>query len=161
MLTNIEGINLIKSYESLRLEAYHCSAGVCTIGWGSTSYQDGSQIFPGDKISLETAETLFEHHLKICEDAISGVIMKPVTSNEFSALSSLCYNIGPQALRKSTLIKYLNEGLEREDIAYEFLKWNKIRTIAKSEDGQEKIVMKPSEGLSKRRSAEKTLFLKQ
>ena len=34
-ITN-EGINLIKKFEGLRLEAYLCPAGVWTIGYGHT-----------------------------------------------------------------------------------------------------------------------------
>lgn len=148
MRTNKEGQELIKSYEDLRLEAYHCSAGVCTIGWGSTYYIDGSPIKPGDKINEQTAQELFEFHLKKAEDGVSGAIMSPVTDNEFSALVSLCYNIGCTAFRKSTLVKLLNAREDKIAIADQFLVWNMSKGKVLS-------------GLVKRRHAERSLFLKE
>lgn len=147
MRTNQEGQDIIKSYESLRLEAYHCSAGVCTIGWGSTTYTDMTPIKIGDKISVETAQELFEFHVKRCEDAVSSVIMTPVTDNEFSAMVSLCYNIGPNAFKKSTLVKMLNRKEPLEDVAYQILQWNRSGG-------------KVLNGLIKRRQSEHDLFLK-
>jgi len=146
--TNQEGQGLIKSWEALRLEAYHCSAGVCTIGWGSTSYTDGSPIKIGDKISEATAQTLFEYHLKKAEDGVSSALMKPVSDNEFSAMVSLCYNIGANAFRKSTLVKLLNLGEDKIAVADQFLVW--IHSKGKIE-----------KGLIKRRHDERLLFLKE
>jgi len=148
MRTNQEGQELIKKYESLKLEAYHCSAGVCTIGWGSTSYTDGSPIKIGDKISLETAQELFEYHLKKSEDGVSGSLMKSVSENQFAAMVSLCYNIGSTAFRKSTLAKLLNACEDKELTAAEFYRWNQS-------GGR---VLK---GLVTRRADEATLFLKE
>lgn len=148
MRINKEAEALIKKFESLRLEAYHCSAGVCTIGWGSTTYTDMTPIKIEDKISLETAQELFEFHIKRCEDAVASVIMIPLSDNEFSALVSLCYNIGPSAFKKSTLLKMLNNKEPKEDVAYQFLQWNKSNG-------------KVLQGLAKRRKEEHDLFLKQ
>lgn len=148
MRTNKAGQDLIKYWEKLRLDAYHCSAGVCTIGWGSTSYTDGSPIKIGDKINEQTAQDLFEYHVKKCEDSVSSVIMIPVTDNEFSAMVSLCYNIGTSAFKKSTLVKLLNSKSSKEDVAYQILLWNKSKG-------------KVLNGLSKRRKDEHDLFLKQ
>ena len=148
MRTNEAGQAIIKQWESLKLEAYHCSAGVCTIGWGSTTYTDGSPIKMGDKISIETAQELFEFHLKKSEDGVSAALMRPVGENEFSAMVSLTYNIGATAFRKSTLVKLLNAGEDRIAIADQFLVWN----ISKG---------KILSGLIKRRHDERLLFLKE
>lgn len=148
MRTNDAGQAIIKQWESLRLEAYHCSAGVCTIGWGSTSYTNGDPIKMGDKISIETAQELFEFHIKKAEDGVSGALMKPVSENEFSAMVSLCYNIGANAFKKSTLVKLLNSGEDKLAVADQFLVWNKANG-------------KIQNGLIKRRHDERSLFLKE
>ena len=46
-----KGIDLIKKYEGLRLEAYLCPAGVWTIGYGHTA-----GVGKGMKITAEQAE---------------------------------------------------------------------------------------------------------
>ena len=47
-----KGINLIKQFEGLRLEAYQCSAGVWPIGYGHT----GSDVFKGTVASYTKRE---------------------------------------------------------------------------------------------------------
>ncbi len=47
------GAKLIKSLEGLRLTAYRDIIGMWTIGYGSTHYQDGKMIRPGDKLADE------------------------------------------------------------------------------------------------------------
>lgn len=47
--------NKIKQFEGLRLEAYVCAAGVCTIGYGHTT-----GVKPGDVITEAQADTFFE-----------------------------------------------------------------------------------------------------
>ena len=49
---------LLKEFEGFRKEAYQCSAGVWTIGYGTTIYPDGSRVKQGDKIDERTAEKL-------------------------------------------------------------------------------------------------------
>ena len=38
-----EGIALIKKFEGLKLNPYLCSAGVPTIGYGNTFYENGKK----------------------------------------------------------------------------------------------------------------------
>ena len=47
--------NKIKQFEGLRLEAYVCAAGVCTIGYGHTT-----SVKPGDVITEAQADAFFE-----------------------------------------------------------------------------------------------------
>ena len=42
--TSEEGIELIKSFEGLVLKPYKCSAGVPTIGYGNTFYENGRRL---------------------------------------------------------------------------------------------------------------------
>jgi len=55
------GIDLIKSFEGLKLEAYLCSAGVPTIGYGSTFYPNFKPVKMGDKLKdIKQAEELLK-----------------------------------------------------------------------------------------------------
>ncbi len=69
MTISPKGLDLIKSFEGLRLNAYLCSANVPTIGYGSTYYANDQKVKMGDKITKEQAEILlrktvrdFRHH---------------------------------------------------------------------------------------------------
>ena len=42
--------DIIKEFEGFRSQAYKCSAGKWTIGYGSTLYEDGTPVKQGDTI---------------------------------------------------------------------------------------------------------------
>ncbi len=135
-----EGIALIKSYESCRLSAYLPTPNdVPTIGWGCT---DGVSM--GDTCTQEEADTWFLEDLAWVQDCLDAHIHVPITQHETDALASLCFNIGCEQFRKSTLVRLINDS-RFEDAAPQFLRWTK-------QDGVELA------GLKRRREAEKTLF---
>lgn len=142
MEINQEGLALVKSYEGLRLTAYKDSVGVLTIGYGHT----GSDVVPGLVIDNAKAEELLKKDLKTSEKGVLSVVKVPLNINEFAALVSFTFNLGIGSLTKSTLLKKLNAG-DRKGAAEEFSKWNKAGG-------------KPLNGLTKRRAAERDLFLK-
>ena len=47
---------LIKEFEGFRSQAYQCPAGQWTIGYGSTTYEDGTKVKEGDTINEADAE---------------------------------------------------------------------------------------------------------
>ena len=93
METSERGIQLIKKFEGLRLEAYQCSGGVWTIGWGSTIV-DGIKVRQGDKITEHEAERNFINDLKKFETIINKRITTEINQNQFDALVSHTYNTG-------------------------------------------------------------------
>lgn len=129
---------LIKKYEGCKLTAYKCAAGVWTIGWGSTFYQDGRPVKQGDKITQDEADKLLDWYVKT-------KIKVPVGLNktQTEAVQSLIYNIGQGAFDKSTLKK----AIEAKDWKAVFNNWNWI-----TGGGQ---FLK---GLAKRRAEELMLF---
>jgi lysozyme len=146
------GINLIKTFEGLRLSAYRDIAGTWTIGYGSTRYPDGRAIKPGDRLADEAqAAALFSHTLGQYEDAANSYVTVPLSQHQFDALVSFTYNEGTYALKKSTLLKKLNEK-DYQGAADQFLVWNKITD---PHTGQKV----PSSTLKERRYAERKLFL--
>ena len=105
MKTNAKGIKLLHDFESCRLTAYKCPAGVWTIGWGNTFYENGLSVKEGDKITQERANNLFLFVLAKFEDQARLAITSNVNENQFSAFVSALYNIGPGSSKKSGLIR--------------------------------------------------------
>ena len=143
------GIQLIKDFEGLRLNAYKCSAGVATIGYGSTFYPDKSNVKMGDVLrDKQEAEILLINTL-VDYDIYVSKYTKSVnlTQYQFDALVSFAFNCGLGNLSKSTLLKKVLSNPNDKDIALEFAKWNKAGG---------KVV----QGLVKRRQKEAELYYK-
>jgi len=104
MKTSEEGKDLIKKFEGVRLKAYKCSAGVPTIGFGNTFYEDGTKVKMTDSITLERARSLFDMLLPKYEKIVLNKVKRPLKQNEFDALVSHTYNTGGS----STLFKLVN-----------------------------------------------------
>ena len=57
--------NRIKKFEGLRLTAYVCAAGVCTIGYGHTT-----GVKSGDVITGAQADAFFESDIRAVENQV-------------------------------------------------------------------------------------------
>jgi lysozyme len=136
------GADLIKKYEGCRLTAYLCPANVWTIGWGHTG-----NVKKGQTITQVQADTFFDKDIQRFVDGVNDIVKVEINQNQFDALVSFTYNCGVDALRKSSLAKYLN-AKQFDKASAEFDRWNK--------GGGE--VLK---GLINRRKEERTLFDKQ
>ena len=148
MMMTEEGISLIKKYEGCRLTAYKCPAGVWTIGYGNTFYENGSTVKPGDKITQERADQLFRNILeKKFVEPIRKLIVSDVNDNMFSAIVSFTYNVGRGNLKSSTLLKKVNANPYDQTISLEFKKWVKSAG-------------KVLPGLVRRRESESDLYFK-
>lgn len=145
MKTSERGIALIKQFEGLELEAYQDIAGVWTIGYGHT----GSDVQPGMRISEREAEALLRRDLRSRENAVDRLTKVSVNQNEFDALVSFIYNVGISAFERSTARRRLNRG-DRLGAANALTWWNKATVGG---------VLREVLGLTRRRAAEKALFL--
>ena len=145
---NDAGLNLIKSFEGLSLSPYLDQVGVPTIGYGCTYYEDGvTRVTMNDPaVTEEQAVELLGARMQQYADYVGQYVSVPINDNQFSALVSFCYNLGPGSLHGSTLLKLLNSGADINTVAAEFPKWDKA-------GGQ--VVA----GLLRRRMAEQALFL--
>lgn len=122
-----EGRDYLKGFEALRLNAYQCSAGVWTIGWGHTGSVSGKPVQPGMTITEAEAEKLFTQDLAHFEKAIRDALGNTqVTPAEFDMVVSLAFNAGAETVANSTLVRKLKAG-DREGAAQEFASWNKSR----------------------------------
>lgn len=138
------GVNLIKEFEGLALAAYRDIAGVWTIGFGHTETAG-----PDQKISERAAIELLRADLHSRERAVDALISAPLNQNEFDALVSLVYNIGAADFERSTVRKRLNAG-NRAGAAEAMTWWNKATVNG---------VLREVAGLTRRRNAERELFL--
>jgi lysozyme len=146
MKLNTQGYRLICMFEGFSAKPYLCSAKVPTIGYGNCYYLNGKKVTLLDKpiTELEAFE-MFKTIADKFADKVSKLVTTPVDQNQFNALVSLAYNIGPANFQKSTLLKKVNFNHNDPSIRAEFLKWNKA-------GGQ---VLK---GLTIRRTAEADLY---
>jgi GH24 family phage-related lysozyme (muramidase) len=152
--TSKAGIDLMHQFEGCerkrpdgRFEAYLCPAKVWTIGWGSTGIDpfNGGKIGKGTVWTQQQCDMRFEQHLLQFERAVlDGLAGKPASQPQFDAMCSLCYNIGPDAFKRSTLLRMHRAG-DYLGAAKQFLRWNK---------GGGKVL----KGLVRRREAEAALY---
>lgn len=141
-------LDTIQQFEGLKLKAYKDSVGIWTVGFGNIFNLDtGNPIKEGDEISLETAERWLKIEVDNLQAKMRKVITVPLNDNQWTALTSLAYNIGFGAFKRSTLLRLLNAGASKEEVAKQILRWNKA--------GGKEI-----KGLTNRRKAEFNLFLK-
>jgi lysozyme len=133
------GADLIKKYEGCRLKAYKCPAGVWTIGFGHTG-----NVKEGQVINQVQADALFDKDVQKFVEGVNKLVKVEINQNQFDALVSFTYNLGIGALKKSTLLQYVNKK-QFDKAANEFDRWNKA--------GGE--VLK---GLVNRRNSEEALF---
>jgi lysozyme len=146
--TGTAGIELIKKFEGFMSKPYKCPAGIPTIGYGATFYPDGKKVTMSDKAITEAEGTaLLASMLTKFEQYVDSYCIDTITQNQFDALVSFCYNLGPNNLKSSTLLKKVNANPNDETIRAEFMKWTKA-------GGR---VLK---GLVTRRTAEADLYFK-
>lgn len=134
-------IDLIKKFESFSANAYLCPAHKWTIGYGTTSYPDGTPVKSGDVITKEKAEALLLDY--VINKILPNIRDLDLTDNQQAALCSLIYNVGFGAFAKSKCYK----AIKNKDWETAFYNWNWIKGGGK--------VLK---GLIKRRAEEMALF---
>jgi lysozyme len=141
MKTNAAGLKIIKTSEGVRLKAYKPTPDdVWTIGWGHTK-----DVTEGMACTRTQAEQWLKEDITKAEDAVCRLLgVTHATPNEFSAMVSLCYNIGAGHFKASSVLARHKEG-KRHEAAEAFLLWDK-------QDG------KVLRGLVIRRAREKALY---
>lgn len=141
---NEAGLALIKQWEGCRLTAYRDPAGVWTIGYGHTDAAGPPRVTPGLTLTQAEAEALLRADLARFEAAVEAAVTVPLTDNQFAALVSFCFNVGPANFRRSTLLKRLNAG-DDGTVPAELAKWTRAGGKALA-------------GLANRRAAEAGLW---
>jgi len=146
---------LIKKFEAddinKYLDAYIDPVGIPTIGYGSIyNYDAKRKVRLGDSITVEKAIEWLRKETKTIAPQIKALVKVPINQNQIDSLTSFVYNVGIGAFQSSTLLRLLNSGAPKSEVAAQFDRWNK-GTV----NGQKVILP----GLVRRRSEEKALFL--
>jgi lysozyme len=146
---------LIKKFEAddinKYLNAYLDPVGIPTIGYGSTyNYDAKRKVRLGDSITQEKAIEWLRRETKSIVPKIKALVKVPINQNQLDSLTSFVYNVGIGAFQSSTLLRLLNSGAPKEQVAAQFDRWNKGTVRG------EKVVLP---GLTRRRKEEKALFL--
>jgi len=155
-----DGIEELKNMESVEPYAYTDSAGYQTIGVGHkiTPHElevgllliDSHAVRWMDGLTPEQIVGLLRSDLAMAEWTVESCVTVPLSDNQFTALVSLCFNIGAAAFKASSAVRVLNQG-NYHLVPGMMRLWNKITV-----DGR-KVV---SRGLINRREAEIKIWLK-
>ena len=127
-MNTAEAIAIAKSlgmrFEGFRSRPYLCPAGVPSIGFGATFYEDGTAVTLGDApISRERAERLLAFHiLRVFMPATIKLCPSIDTPARLGAISDWTLNLGSGRLRASTLRKKILAG-DWEAVPGELRKW--------------------------------------
>lgn len=157
LLLSKRGADMMKRYEGFKSAPYKDMVGVWTIGYGCTYYTDRSKVKATDPHLTEPQAAKLKQDI-INLDFASGVNKLfadeiksgKLNQNMFDALVSLAYNIGIGALSRSNSVTGNIHAGNYKAAADGFLKFNK---------GTVKGVFKAIDGLTRRRTEERELFL--
>ncbi len=162
MKLNHAGYDLIMSHEGLKLQAYLCPAGKPTIGYGHTESVTMKHVREGRRITEHEAQAILSYDIDNAEEIVRKHVTRQLNENQFAALVSFVFNLGPgkegvkdgfvtlKNGKPSSLLRHVNAG-QFHSAAKEFAKW----TTGVAPNGQRK----EFPGLVKRRESERKLFL--
>lgn len=132
------------SREALKTTAYKDSVGVWTIGVGHTSAAGPPKVTPGLTITEAEALTIFDRDLAQYEAAVDKAVTVLLADHERDALVSICYNIGPAGLARSTFVKRLNAG-DRAGAAAAIMAWTKPKEVTSRREAERDQFLTPYE----------------
>lgn len=136
-LINQAGLDLLKRFESCRLNAYQDQGGIWTIGYGHTA----PEVCEGMVYTQLQADQQLKKDLEKFYH-LDDYLTEQVSDNQYSALICLAYNIGLRALKLSKVLQLVNM---EDSPDKEWMQWNHVKGIV-------------SKGLTVRRKAELELY---
>jgi lysozyme len=134
------GLSLTEQFEGCQLTAYQDQVGVWTIGYGHT----GTDVTPGLTITHDRAQALLAQDIANAGACVNNEVSVQLTQHEFDALVDFVFNLGAQAFKGSTMLRFLNAG-EYANAAAQFELWDHAGGVVVA-------------GLLRRREAEASLF---
>jgi len=154
MKTSAKGRKFIEGFEGLILKAYddhndhvvevgQNATGTLTIGYGHTDAAGPPKVYVGQQITQSDADNILASDLTSVEIEVNHLVKVPLNQDQFDALVSFQFNLG--SLGKSSVLTLLNSG-DYKTAADHMLLYN---------HAEGHVV----EGLTRRRNAERAMFL--
>lgn len=141
MSVSQRGVELVSKYESCRLQAYKCPAGVWVIGYGHTAGVNPGDTLPSQQAAMDLLKKDLEKYASYVNACVTkGKIAFALNQNQFDALTSFVYNCGNGNLEKLVMDR------DAATVAEKILQYNK---------GGGKVLA----DLTRRRQEEHDLFL--
>jgi lysozyme len=141
-----KGLALVIEFEGEILKVYDDGFGYPTAGVGHLLTPAEKRSMPiGTRITRQQSRSWLKQDIHEAEAAVNSSITVPITQNQFDAMVSLAFNIGVAGFKRSSVVRNLN-ARHFAKAADSFLSWNKVKG-------------KPVKGLTRRRNAERNLFL--
>jgi lysozyme len=151
-----QGVTLLEEFEGNEPFAYNDGAGYLTIGIGHKLTDDelrsgyvnigGESVYWKSGLTGDQIDMLAQQDLGTATDIVKRHVKVPLSQNQFNALTSFAYNVGPKPfVENAGFLQALNRGDEAD-----FLKRFQMYVRAKG-------VVLP--GLQRRRAAEAALFM--
>ena len=140
---------LARRFEGLYLSPYLCPAGVATIGFGATFYEDGTRVQLDDPpITRARAEAMLLHMvrtvylpavLRLCPALVTA------TPERLAAIIDFAFNLGAGKLKASTLRRRVNAG-QWDQVPAELRKWvngggRRLTGLARRREAEVALVM--------------------
>jgi lysozyme len=143
MQLSTDGAHLIESFEGFSRLPYRDPVGVATIGFGSTK----GVTMNTKPMTRPQAERRMMREIDASYGAAINALGLPLNQNQFDALVSFVYNVGPGGVGSNTGVGKALRAHDWQSAANHLLEWDKAGGRALS-------------GLTRRRLAERALFLK-
>jgi lysozyme len=125
MTTSQAGVDLIKKWEGFRATMYLDAVGKPTIGYGTLIDTADEQYLRTATITPQQAEELLRRDLVPFERAVNETISVPLAQNQFDALVSFVYNLGPGAFRNGSLPGLINGKADPEAISAKWREYSR------------------------------------
>ena len=114
-------LKTIINFEGKRNKAYQDTRGLWTIGVGHLIKPDEQHLIK-TVLTDEEVNNLLRHDLTWCDEAVTSSVKVPLNQNQYDALYSLCFNIGANGFKNSTVVRVLNLGDYKSE-AEHFMDW--------------------------------------
>jgi len=116
-----------------------------TLGHGSTTHADGRPVKLGDTTTPTKALARTMMDVDKFQGAMRQCVRVPLYQHEYDSLVQFAYNIGPDALCKSTLMRKLNAG-DYAGACNEMTKWvyaggRKVQGLVNRREAERKLCL--------------------
>ncbi|OOF80230.1 lysozyme [Rodentibacter caecimuris] len=120
--TSQAGMEIIGNAEGCRRDPYQCPSDVLTVGIGSTE-ASGEKINPNKRYTDKEIADRWANDLRIAEHCVNQYGNgSNLPQGTFDAMTSIVFNVGCGAMRKSTMFRKANAG-DYVGACHELPKW--------------------------------------